>query len=80
MKLIGVLDQYRGLLRSFGRHLQEVNAGGFPVFLRKGKMVLLTLIAVPILVVVYALRPVILIRFGPILCQRIGNLAAFTEM
>lgn len=46
----------------------------------KGRVLLVTIILVPILIVIYVIRPVVLIRFGAIYSTRIGHFAANTEL
>ena len=62
------------------RQVSEIREGGPRVFLRKGHNLLLRVLMVPILLVVRALRPVVLIRFGMLASPRIGHFAANTEL
>src|SRR3989338_9927363 len=62
------------------RQVSEIREGGPRVFLRKGHNLLLRVLMVPILLVVRALRPVVLIRFGMLFSPRIGHFAANTEL
>lgn len=62
------------------RQVSEIREGGSRVFLRKGYNLFLRVLMVPILLVVRALRPVVLIRFGMLASPRIGHFAANTEL
>ena len=75
-----VTSTIRAMLSTPRRHYRELVAGGLPTLARKGTSVLSMLIACPILLIVYALRPLVLIRFGVLYSTRIGHLAANTEL
>ncbi len=68
------------IIRFLRRQVREVSKGGLPVLLRKGCSFLLMLLAVPVVLVVRALRPLVVIRFGPLISERIGHFATNTEL
>ncbi len=66
------------------RQICEIRNGGSRVAARKVRTgvrwLLDFLIGLPVVAVVRLLRPVILIRFNPIYCDRMGHLVEFTEL
>lgn len=79
-----LLERVLSFLR---RQVGQIEEGGLPVLLRKGRWLLyllllfvLTLLMVPIFLVVRALRPVVVIRFGPLISSRVGHFAGNTEV
>lgn len=77
-----------GLFRYIRQQTGEVLRGGLPVLLRKGRILLkivcslhiLLLLAPVAVLLIRALRPLILIRVGPLESRRIGHFAANTEV
>lgn len=72
-----------GVFRFILRHARDVREGGLPVILRKARTSVSLAVQVPLLVVIVlirALRPLVLIRFGPLRSERIGHFAANTEL
>ena len=62
------------------RQAREVRVGGLSVLVRKVLTSLgMALAALPVLLV-RALRPVVVVRFGPLRCERIGHFGAETEV
>ena len=80
----------RGFIPSIRRHASEIKEGGWPLLLRKIRTflrrpwhVLLSIIMVPIwlaILIVRALRPLVLIRFGHLRSESIGHFGGDTEM
>ena len=68
------------VIRFLQRQASEVSEGGLRVLLRKCGSFLLMLLAVSVLLMVRTLRPVVVIRFGPLRSKRIGHFAANTEL
>ena len=66
-----------GFMRRQGRDLAK---GGVSVLLRKVSTLLGPILAIPTIIIVRALRPVVLIRLGRLRCERLGHLAANTEL
>jgi len=62
------------------RQVEQIEEGGLPVLLRKGCLFVLALSAALLLLVMRALRPLVVIRFGPFRSERIGHFAANTEV
>lgn len=62
------------------RQAKEIRKGGFPVLLRKVLDLPIILLAIPVVLVIRILRPLVLIRLGPLISQRIGHFAANTEL
>ena len=63
------------------RQFEEIRQGGLPVLV--GKIVRFTvamLCATPVVLLVRALRPLLHVRFGPLLSDRIGHFAGNTEL
>lgn len=62
---------------------KQITSGGFPVLIKKAGTTLFLGVAVlfiPVVLIVRVLRPVILIRFGPLRSNRIGHFALNTEI
>lgn len=69
------------------RQISEICKGGLPLLFRKlsflfGKLyeIPLLMLAVPVVLLVWVLRPLVLIRFGPIRSERIGHFAISPEV
>lgn len=69
------------------RQAREIHKGGLPVlhrkgcpFVRKAFLLVALVLLLPVVVLVRALRPVVVIRFGSLDSQRIGNFAGSTEV
>lgn len=62
------------------RQLSELRKGGAPVFLQKFQKIILILLAVPIVIIVRLLSPVLYVRFGSLYSHRIGHFALNTEL
>lgn len=69
------------------KHLLDIKIGRIPVFFRKVKnllnllvTILYAVICIPLIVIIRCLRPLKLIRFGPLISQRLGHFAANTEL
>ena len=61
-------------------HTSQIKQGGLPVLLRKTRRFLALLLSIPAVLLIRALRPLVLIRIGPLKSDVIGYLAANTEM
>ncbi len=72
-----VSDGARGFL---GRQADEVGREGLAAVLRKIRTGLAMVLAVPLVLVVRLIRPLILVRFGPLRSERFGHFAANTEL
>ena len=72
-----MFERYSGFLKNQLRQLRE---GGVPVLSRKVITFVLVILALPFVLVVRILRPVVCIRFGPLSSQRIGTFAGYTDM
>lgn len=75
----------RQLISFFKRQIRELyKGGGFSILFRKAKTFLLLMVpaalTIPIVILVRALRPFVLIRFGQLASTRIGHYAVDTEM
>ena len=68
---------FSNILRS---QLQSVSKGGFSVFARKIRTISLTLAMMPLVLIARAVRPLVLVRFGPLRSTRIGDLTYYTEV
>lgn len=68
------------IIRFLRRQVEQIEEGGLPVLLRKGCSFLLMLSVALVLLVVRALGPVVVIRFGPLRSERIGHFAGNTEV
>lgn len=82
-----VTSEIKTLARFFQCQAREIQEGGFRVLLRKGisfvKKAAFLVAPVPlspVVLLVRALRPLVLIRFGPLRSERIGHFAGNTEM
>lgn len=62
------------------RHFQDVINGGILVVLRKVYCLFLVVFAVPAVVIIRLLRPLVTVRFGSICAKRIGHFAASPEI
>lgn len=75
---------WRKVARFLKRQVQQVREGGWPVFWRKVfelfKLLLLLPFAMPVVLLIRLLRPIIVIRIGRLICERIGHFAANTEV
>ena len=74
-------------IRFIFKQIYEIREGGLPVLFRKLSIlfrklfdIAMTLLAMPVVLVVRAVRPLILIRFGHMQSERIGHFAANTEL
>ena len=74
---------WKEFVHFFRYHSDQVKQGGWSVMLRKFRtflgLVPFMPLTIPVVLIVRALRPVVLIRFGPLRSERIGHLAANTE-
>lgn len=75
--LKGMIHQLKGYFEGLAATLQE---GRFLPFLRKVGAVLLTISVLPLLALVYLLRPFLLIRFAPLCSGTMGHFAAYPEV
>ena len=66
--------------RFLARHVAQIRAGGMHVLLAKMYQLFKLFLAMPLVVVVWLLRPLVVIRFGPLFSSRIGHFAANTEL
>ena len=79
----GILELKQSL--SVRHHIVQLKAGGWPVFARKVRSLARRLVfpvgimAAPIVLLIVAIRPVVLLRFGTMFYSRIGHFAACTE-
>lgn len=77
------MRQYRlcrtmiGFLR---RQVEDIHRGGWPVLLRKIVALGATALAMPVVLAARILRPVVVIRFGPLISIRIGHFAPAPEV
>ena len=72
------------------RQIKDIHKGGIPVFLRKVRSLLSVIFLmknqiqmlafVPFVILIRLLKPIIVLRFGPLISDRIGHLAANTEL
>lgn len=67
-------------IRFVRRPAEEIYRGGWPALLREFLVFLALPLAFPVILVIRALRPLVLIRFGPLVSESFGHLAANTEM
>jgi len=71
-------------VRRTGRFLEwqlaQIRSGGVTVLLAKILRFVILVLVVPIAAIVWLLRPLVLIRFGRLLSQRIGHFAGNTEL
>ena len=74
------LNQDRYLRRQFRRQFREVKEGGLSVLLRKCLMSPQIAAVIPIILILRALRPLVLARFGQLNSLPIGMFAASTKM
>ena len=70
----------RGLILFIRYHASQIKQGGLPVLLRKVKEFLLLLLSIPVVLVVRALRPLVLIRFKPLPSKLFGSFLHQTEL
>lgn len=82
-----VTSKIKTLARFFQRQAREIQEGGFRVLLRKGislvKKAAFLVAPVPlspVVLLVRALRPVVLVRFGPLDSDRIGGFSGNAEL
>jgi hypothetical protein len=66
--------------RFIKRQLQQVQAGGWPIFSRKLLMLLYVIAALPVVLIIRLLRPFIVIRFRQLFSVHIGHYAGNTEI
>lgn len=64
----------------FQRQIKEVCEGGLAVLLRKSRTLFFMALAIPVILFVRALRPLVVIRFGPLLSRRMGHFIANTDV
>ncbi len=64
----------------FRHHTEDIRKGGLSVLFRKLCALPLILPALPVVFLVRVLRPLVVIRFGPLRSERIGHFAANTEL
>jgi putative glycosyltransferase (TIGR04372 family) len=62
------------------RPVEEIYRGGLPALLREALVFLAMPLAILVVLAVRALRPLVLIRFGPLISHTIGHFAAQTEL
>jgi len=67
-------------VRFMGRQVREVREGGLRVFFRKSWASAMIVLMTPVILVVRALRPIALIRFGLLPSPRMGHFAGNTEL
>ena len=67
-------------IRFIRRPAGEIYIGGWPALLREGLVFLALPLAFPVVLIIRALRPLVLIRFGQLASERIGHFAANTEL
>ena len=70
----------KGISPFFRYHASQIKQGGWSVLLRKLRKFLAMLLSIPAVLMIRALRPLVLIRFGPLKSDVIGYLAANTEL
>ncbi|MFC1909220.1 TIGR04372 family glycosyltransferase [Chloroflexota bacterium] len=73
----------KGFIPFIRFYASQIHEGGWPILLRKARSFLKMLLLMPLMTVVlilYALRPLVLIRFGQLRSERIGHFAANTEV
>ena len=68
------------IVRFIRRPAEEIYKGGWPALLREALVFLMMPLAFPVVLIIRALRPLVLIRFGPLISERLGEFAATTEM
>ncbi len=73
-------NRSRRLHAFLSRQVQEIRRGGFSVLIRKAVESLLIVIFVPVVLIIRILRPIVTIRFGPLISERIGHFAINTEL
>ena len=76
MKPDSRLDQ----VRFWGRQVYQIKEGGLTVLLRKCLVALWLVPAIPIVLILRALRPLVLVRFGPTASHTIGHYTLNTEI
>jgi putative glycosyltransferase (TIGR04372 family) len=68
----------------FQSQAKQIRQGGWPVLLRKGCLLLTDLISIlfslPVVLIIRLLRPLVVVRLGPLLSSRLGHFAIETEM
>lgn len=62
------------------RQIRHIRKGGLPTLWILLRRLLLTVLAIPVVIVTRMLRPVVLIRFGELWSDRIGHFAVNTEV
>ena len=67
-------------LRFLRRQIEEIHSGGLSVIVRKTGTLILAPPALLVVAAVRALRPLVVVRFGPLQSSRIGHFAANTEV
>jgi len=68
------------LLRFWGRQANMIKKGGLPVLLPKCLLALQVALAIPFVLILRALRPLVLVRFGQLFSLPIGMFAGQTEL
>lgn len=68
------------IVKFVSEQTDQIRKGGLPIFLRKLYIIPLILLAIPVILLVRALRPLIIIRFGKLISTRIGHFAGNTEV
>jgi len=63
----------------FGQ-IKQIRKGGLSILVRKIGVILLIILAAPIVLLVRMLRPLVIIRFGPLMSERIGHFAGCPEV
>ena len=71
------LMKIQGMVR---RQWEQIQTGGIRILVRKVSEFVFLLAALPVVLIVRLLRPLILIRFRPLVSDRIGHFAANTEV
>lgn len=72
-------------IKKFIKHqVETISDGGSPIFLRKLKRIICFILLIPtaifVILLIRIIRPIILVRFGPLISFRIGHYAANTEI
>jgi len=77
----GSLVNVRGrLLRFLWYQTKDIDEGGIPTLFRKIHLLLGMALSLPVVLAIRALHPVVVIRFGPLISERIGHFALNTEL
>lgn len=78
--------RFKVIVRTLRRHVQEVRGGGWSVLFRKNRSLAkrilsfpLIVAAAPLVLLIVLVRPLVFLRFGTMLSQRIGHFTADVE-